>query len=73
MMADSEGLEPSTERLTAVCSTNWATNPWMHNIYEYVGKQAIHLAFYANVAQSTFWKIVKKKNNDINVITKEKW
>ena len=48
-------------------------NPWMYNIYEYVGKQAIHLAFYANVAQSTFWKIVKKKNNDINAITKEKW
>lgn len=48
-------------------------SPWMHNIYEYVGKQVIHLAFYANVAQSTFWKIVKKKNNDINAITKEKW
>lgn len=48
-MADSEGLEPSTKRLTAVCSTYWATNPWIHNIYEYVGKQAIHLAlFYAN-------------------------
>lgn len=46
----------------------------MHNIHRYVGKQAIHLAFfYANVVQTIFRKTVKKKNNDVNAITKEKW
>lgn len=31
IMADSEGLEPSTKRLTAVCSPHWAMSPWKWN------------------------------------------
>lgn len=60
-MADSEGLEPSTKRLTAVCSTHWAISPWMHNIYRYVGKQAIHLAFLCKCCTVNLLKDCKEE------------
>lgn len=72
-MADSEGLEPSTKRLTAVCSTKLS--------YKSVNTQHLRVRWKAGYSPrfilrkccvvNLLKKIVKKKNNDINAIKRE--